>query len=97
MAEGNSGSAPTTEHTADPSTIVGLIFRVLDRPSRTLCLLAILALTLAGISTFLHAPPIAHLPVSLWGAMISGGSFTSIGTQQVIRHLRKRKQNRRTA
>lgn len=93
MAESAPSSAPTAEPTVDPTTIIGLIFRVLDRPSRTLCLLAILALTLAGIGELLHAPPIAHLPLSVWGTAISGASITPIGVKKLVRHPRRQNQN----
>lgn len=65
--------APASE---DPTTIIGLIFRVLDRPHRTLCLLAVLALVLAGAAQLLHAPDLAGLPVGIWGAGLSAGTVT---------------------
>lgn len=96
MTESTSGPPhppePATDPAADPTTVIGLIFRVLNQPSRTLCLLAILALTLAGIGHLLHAPPIAHLPVGMWGMAISGGSITSIGAGKLIRSLRSKRQ-----
>src|SRR5436190_572217 len=88
MAESLSGSAHDAEPTADPTTVIGLMFRVLNRPSRTLCLLAILALLLAGLAVLLHAPPIAHLPVGVWGAAISGGSLLPIAAREILRHWR---------
>jgi hypothetical protein len=86
------GSTHPAELASDPTTIIGLIFRVLNRPSRTVCLLAILALVLAGIGELVHAPPIAGLPVSVWGVAVSGGSITSLGTSKLLHYLRSRKQ-----
>jgi hypothetical protein len=92
MAESIPGSTHPPEPATDPTTAIGLIFRVLNRPSRTLCLLAILALVLAGIGELVHAPPIADLSVGVWGAAISSGSITSIGATKLVRYLRNRKQ-----
>lgn len=92
MAEDIPGPTHPPEPATDPTTIIGLIFRVLNRPSRTLCLLAILALILAGIGELVHAPPIAHMPVGMWGAVISGGSLTSLGASKLVRYLRSRQQ-----
>lgn len=85
------GPTHPAEPASDPTTIIGLIFRVLNRPSRTLCLLAILALVLAGISELVHTPPIADLPVSAWGVAISGGSITALRTSRLVPNLRSRK------
>jgi hypothetical protein len=70
MIEARPGSSNTAEAAADPTTVVGLIFRILNRPSRTLCLTAILALILAGAAELLHAPAIVRLPVA-------GGAWSS--------------------
>ncbi|HEX4814555.1 MAG TPA: hypothetical protein VFV66_17585 [Nonomuraea sp.] len=70
--------SPTVEEqNRDPETWIALIFRVLDRPHRTLCLIAVLALIVGGVAQILQAPAVAGLPVWLWSTMISGGSFIS--------------------
>lgn len=88
MAQGAPGSPRPAESATDPTTVVGLIFRVLNRPSRTLCLLAILALVLAGIGALVHAPAIADLPVGVCAAVVSGASVSWLGVGKLVCYLR---------
>lgn len=62
--------------TDDPTTVVGLIYRVLDRPHRTLGLIAILSVILGAFAELLDAPAIAGLHPTVWGFVISGTSVT---------------------
>ena len=63
----------------DPVTIIGLIYRVLDRPRRTAGLVAVLGLLLGAAAEFAHAPVLAGLSPGVWGVVISGASTLVAG------------------
>jgi hypothetical protein len=67
------------EPAADPVTMIGLVYRVLDRPHRTAGLIAVLALLLGAATELAHAPVFAGLSPGMWGVVISGASTVVAG------------------
>lgn len=85
MAKNVPDSTHTAEQAAGPPTTIGLIFRDLDRPGRTLYLLAILGLTPAGIGRLGHTSQIVDFLVSMWGAAVSRSNISALGCSKVPR------------
>lgn len=83
--------------TEDPTTVVGLIYRVLDRPHRTVGLIAILSLILGAVADLLHSPAIAGLHPSVWGLIVSGASTMPAIIRIVLRSVTGLRSQKQTA